>query len=61
MQIGLLIPLLNPLLRILEQQNKDLPAGARPHGVYSTNLDKTLVLLIDTKNDGLSAFPITME
>ncbi|KAL8722272.1 MAG: hypothetical protein Q9225_001219 [Loekoesia sp. 1 TL-2023] len=52
---------LDPLLRILERQNKDVSTGAKLHGVYSTSPNTTLVLLIDIKTDGLSTFPVIVE
>ena len=52
---------LDPLLKILDQQNKDLPPGGRPHGVYSTSPNETLVLLIDIKSDGASTLPTVLS
>ncbi|KAJ5713658.1 uncharacterized protein N7483_010839 [Penicillium malachiteum] len=52
---------IEPLLRILEQQNptsRFQPSISNPpHGVFDTNPDQTLVLLIDFKTDGESTWP----
>ncbi|KAJ6036648.1 RRNA biogenesis protein RRP5 [Penicillium herquei] len=51
---------IEPLLRILEQQNpitRFQPSTSNPpHGVFDTNPDQTLVLLIDFKTDGESTW-----
>jgi hypothetical protein len=49
-----------PLLRILEQQNGDITFGS-PHGVYDTNPNQTLVLLVDLKTDAQETWPWVMR
>ena len=52
---------IDPLLRILDQQNKNLPAYTRANGVFSMSPNKTLVLLIDMKTDGRSTYPVVKD
>ncbi|KAI1131238.1 hypothetical protein F5Y10DRAFT_79907 [Nemania abortiva] len=44
----------NPIVEILEQNNPDTPFynGTRRRGVFDTDPDQTLVLLVDLKTDG---------
>ena len=52
---------IDPLLRILEQQNPITPfhrtISNPPHGVFDTDPEQSLILLIDFKTDGATTWP----
>ena len=53
---------LEPLLRILEQQNLGTPSETKPSGVITSSPSSTLlVLLIDMKTDGSSTWPVVLQ
>ncbi len=52
---------LDPLSRILEQQNPAVPSRTNPNGVFSSSPRSTLALLIDMKTDGSSIWPILLQ
>ncbi|KAJ5246483.1 hypothetical protein N7468_001466 [Penicillium chermesinum] len=55
----------DPLVQILERQNPVTPfqrvMGRPPHGVWDTDPDQTLVLLIDFKTDGATTWPAVVK
>lgn len=52
---------IDPLLRILEQQNPITPfhrtISNPPHGVFDTDPEQSLILLVDFKTDGATTWP----
>lgn len=54
-----------PLVKILERQNPTSPfqrtISQPPHGVFDTNPDQTLILLIDFKTDGAATWPVVAK
>lgn len=49
---------IDPLVRILEQQNKYHPAAATSVGVFDSSPSTSLILLIDMKSDGFATWPV---
>lgn len=52
---------LEPLLRILEQQNLCIPSETKPSGVFTSSPSSTPVLLIDMKTDSSSTWPVLLQ
>lgn len=55
---------IDPLVILLERQNPITPfhpTSNQPHGVFDTDPDQTLILLIDFKTDGAATWPVVME
>ncbi len=52
----------NPLVEILERQNPktEFYNGTR-HGVFDTDPEQTLILLVDVKTDGRTTWPVVLE
>lgn len=55
----------DPLVRILDRQNPVTPfqrtIETPPHGVFDTDPDQTLILLIDFKTDGAATWPAVVK
>ncbi|KAL0944155.1 uncharacterized protein CTRU02_202042 [Colletotrichum truncatum] len=49
----------DPLVRLLEERNSDFDntTEQRPRGIYESNPDQTLVLLVDLKTSGAETWP----
>ena len=53
---------INPIVEILERQNPTSPfTGERRHGVFDTDPEQTLALLVDVKTDGATTWPWVVE
>ncbi|KAJ5945564.1 RRNA biogenesis protein RRP5 [Penicillium verhagenii] len=56
---------IDPLVRILENQNPSTPfqrfVSKPPHGVFDTDPEQTLILLVDFKTDGVATWPAVAE
>ena len=55
----------DPLVKVLERQNPSTPfqrvTSRPPHGVWDTDPDQTLILLIDFKTDGAATWHAVMK
>ncbi|KAL9629456.1 MAG: hypothetical protein Q9164_006873 [Protoblastenia rupestris] len=49
---------IDPLTRVLEQQNKGRPTAATATGVFDSSPSTSLILLIDMKSDGLAIWSV---
>ena len=52
---------IDPLVQILEQQNKNIPANAVPHGVFALNETQPLTLLVEMKADAFATWPVLYQ
>lgn len=52
---------LDPLSRILQQQNLGVPPGMKPSGIFTSSPSSALALLIDMKTDGSSIWPVLLQ
>jgi hypothetical protein len=51
----------DPLVQILTYQNFRRPVGTKPHGVFDSSPETSLILLIDIKSDGFLAWPVLRQ
>jgi hypothetical protein len=53
---------INPLVEILEHQNPDTRFyNESGHGVFDTNSEQSLTLLVDVKTDGATTWPLVLK